>query len=98
MTLQLPRFHGHLPFSTMGVGRPYQTSINPEIAGMKNRHHQRGFAGLLLAVLFLLMLGLPMLYLQSDRAEEQRARDRAIKKMLTQPAPPPRPRPASAAP
>ncbi len=56
---------------------------------MMNRHHQRGFAGLLLAVLFLMLLGLPMLYLQSDRIEAQRVRDMAIKRMLNQPAPPP---------
>ena len=55
---------------------------------MKSRHHQRGFAGLLLAVLFLMLLGLPLLYMQTERIEQQRARDKAIKKMLTQPAPP----------
>jgi len=60
----------------------------PGIAAMKSRHHQRGFAGLLLAVLLLMLLGLPLLYMQSERIEQQRARDKAIKKMLTQPAPP----------
>lgn len=43
---------------------------------------------MLLAVLFLMLLGLPLLYMQTERIEQQRARDKEIKKMLTQPAPP----------
>lgn len=56
---------------------------------MTNRHSQRGFAGLVLAVLFLLLLAVPLLYFQSDLISAQRARDGAIKKMLNKPAPPP---------
>jgi len=55
---------------------------------MTSRNGQRGFAGLLLAVLFILLLALPTLYFQSVRMEEQHARDVAIKKMLTAPASP----------
>ena len=55
---------------------------------MTSRNTQRGFAGLLLAVLFILLLALPVLYFQSVRMEEQHARDVAIKKMLSQPPQP----------
>jgi hypothetical protein len=60
--------------------------MRPGIAEMPSRSDQQGFAALLLAVLFLLLIGLPMLYLQSEHLEQQRVRDKAIKKMLTQPA------------
>lgn len=46
------------------------------------RNSERGFAGLLLAVLFILLFALPMIYFQSVRIEEQHARDVAIKKVL----------------
>lgn len=55
---------------------------------MTNRHSQRGFAGLVLAVLFLLLLAVPLLYFQSDLISAQRARDGAIKKMLNKSAAP----------
>lgn len=55
---------------------------------MTSRNDQRGFAGLLVAVLFLLLLALPVLYFQSVRMEEQHTRDVSIKKMLIAPPQP----------
>jgi hypothetical protein len=54
------------------------------------RHKQRGLVGLVLAVLFLMLLWLPVMYWQAQLADEQRARDRQIKKLL---APTPAPAP-----
>jgi len=52
---------------------------------------QRGFAGLMLMLLVLLLLAVPTMYLEHELRERQRALDRRIKKMLA-----PTPVPASA--
>jgi hypothetical protein len=52
---------------------------------------QRGFAGLMLMLLVLLLLAIPTMYLEHELQERQRALDRRIKKMLA-----PAPVPASA--
>jgi len=52
---------------------------------------QRGFAGLMLMLLVLLLLAVPTMYLEHELQERQRALDRRIKKMLA-----PTPVPASA--
>ena len=43
---------------------------------------QRGFAGLMLMLLVLLLLAVPTMYLEHELLERQRALDRRIKKML----------------
>jgi type VI protein secretion system component VasK len=53
------------------------------------RHAQRGLAGLVLAVLLLMLVWLPVMHWQRQLADEQRARDLQIKKLLA-------PTPASA--
>lgn len=55
----------------------------------RTRRTQRGFVGLILALLFLMLLWIPVLYWQARLVDEQRAHDRQIKKMLA-------PTPASA--
>ena len=58
-----------------------------------SRHKQRGFAGLILGVLVIMMLEWPMVMLFHDLADTQRALDKRISKML---APTPQASPASA--
>jgi hypothetical protein len=63
--------------------------IHPKRRASAPRCTQRGFVGLFLALLFLMLLWLPIMYWQTQLADEQRVRDRQIKKMLA-------PTPASA--
>jgi hypothetical protein len=58
-----------------------------------SRHKQRGFAGLILGVLVILMLEWPLVMLFHHLAETQRALDKRVSKML---APTPQVAPASA--
>ena len=68
---------------------PVKGDIHPKRRSSAPRRTQRGFVGLFLAALFLMLLWLPVMYWQTQLADEQRARDRQIKKMLA-------PTPASA--
>jgi hypothetical protein len=63
------------------------------LSAAASRHKQRGFAGLILGVLVIMMLEWPMVMLFHDLAETQRALDKRISKML---APTPQMVPASA--
>ena len=63
--------------------------IHPKRRASAPRCTQRGFVGLFLALLFLMLLWLPIMYWQTQLADEQSVRDRQIKKMLA-------PTPASA--
>ena len=58
-----------------------RSDIHPESRASAPRCTQRGFVALFLAVLLLMLLWLPVMYWQTQLADEQRVRDRQIKKI-----------------